>query len=283
MRPNSAMDDLVRTMTDLRPLSMVATQVLSLTEGQQFSAHQLASVIASDQVLTAKTLRLANSAYYGFPRRITTVRDTVVLLGFRAVRSTTLATCLLEAMPASKTIDYQPFWRFSLAVGVTAELLSRAEGTRLDEAFTAGVLHNLGLLALDQAAPRGLADAVARWRGGAPSLEQAELEVLGFTDSAFGGALVESWNFPAPLVDAVRDHLLHPDALPDPSSLTACVVRARMFVRANGLSDGIERPDVTESAEEWAAPPLSTALSRTGGMPGLLERVEAFMDSALTV
>ena len=85
------LNEVVNEVADLRPLGAVATRILEITEDDRFSAHELAQVIATDQALSAKMLRLSNSAYYGFPRTISTVRDAVVLLGFRAVRSATLA------------------------------------------------------------------------------------------------------------------------------------------------------------------------------------------------
>jgi hypothetical protein len=219
--PHPTLDELVAGLGEMRPLGTVASKVIQLTDGERFSAHELALVISTDQVLTAKLLRLANSAYYGFPRRITTIRDAVVLLGFRAVRSATLATCLVDALPSANVVDYQQFWHFSLTVGATAELLARAEGVRQDEAFTAGVLHNIGRLALD------------------------------------------------------------PYALPASGTLTGCVVRARVFARSFGLSDGVERDEPFDQPAEWAMPPLSVALQRGGGIDGLLGRLEAFMDSAV--
>ena len=77
------LEQLVDEIAELCPLPAVATSILSLTEHDRFSAHELASAIMADQALTAKLLRLSNSAYYGFPRTIGTVRDAVVLLGFR--------------------------------------------------------------------------------------------------------------------------------------------------------------------------------------------------------
>ena len=144
----------------MRPLGAIATRVLELTEGDKFSAHELATVIPSDQALSAKMLPLSNSAYYGFPRRISTVRDAVVLLGFRAVRSATLASCVIDALPPGQVLDYERFWHFSVSVGMLAELLGRAERIHQDEAFTAGVLHNVGRLALDQRLPQALQLAV---------------------------------------------------------------------------------------------------------------------------
>jgi HD-like signal output (HDOD) protein len=228
-------------------------------------------------------LRLANSAYYGFPRRITTVRDAVVLLGFRAVRSATVATCLVDALPGCNHLDYYAFWNFSLAVGASAEMLARTEGHHQDEAFTAGVLHNIGRLALDQFAPDALAEAIERARLRNERLVDAERAVLGFTDAKLGGALATRWNFPAPLVAAVRDHELDGDALPEPGTLTAYVVRARLLVRSLGIPDGLESAAPADRPEEWSTPPLSVAFDRAGGIDGLVSRVEAFMDSAVAV
>lgn len=75
------LDLLIAEVAELRPLPAVAVRALEIAEGEHFSAHELAQAISADQALTAKLLRLSNSAYYGFPRRITTVRDAVVLLG----------------------------------------------------------------------------------------------------------------------------------------------------------------------------------------------------------
>jgi hypothetical protein len=132
-------EELVEEITELRPLGGVASAVLRLTEGDRFSAHELGTVISSDQALTAKMLRLSNSAYYGFPRRIATVRDAIVLLGFRAVRSSVLASCVIDSVGTTENIDYRQFWRNSVAVGMFGEMLSRAEQASLEEAFTAGV------------------------------------------------------------------------------------------------------------------------------------------------
>ena len=98
-------------------------------------------------------------------------------------------------------------------------------------------------------------------------LHEAEREILGFTDAELGGALALHWNFPESLAQAVRDHAQPLDTLPDTSSLTACVLRARTFIRAYGLPDGITPAlDPVDAPEEWDRPPLSLALRQPGGM-----------------
>jgi HD-like signal output (HDOD) protein len=281
MHDHPTLDELVQQIAELRPLGAVATRVIALAASERFSAHELATTIASDQALSAKLLRLANSAYYGYPRRVATVRDAVVLLGFRQVRQAALATSLVDALPGSHALDYGAFWQHSLAVGVTAELLARAEGAAQDEAFTAGVLHNIGRLAMDQHLPEAFASALELARAQGLALRDAERIVLGYTDAQLGGALVRAWQFPSSLAEAVERHELRPEALPERRSLTGCVVRARLFVRAQGVPDGLGQSEPGTPDAEWSEPPLSVALGRQGGVEGLLGRVDAFIESAV--
>jgi HD-like signal output (HDOD) protein len=277
----STLDDFVSEVAELRPLPAAAVRVLRIAEGQRFSAHELAQAIGADQVLTAKLLRLANSAYYGFARQITTVRDAVVLLGFRAVRSAALASSVIDALPGSVNLDYEQMWRYSVTVGMLAEVLARAHGRHQDEAFTAGILHNIGRLALDQHRPQALqsARALADERG--IPVSEAERIQLGFTDAELGAGLALHWNFPEELVDAVRLQNLDVEALPDPDSLPAFVVRARLFARSRGISDGLEPTEPGRASGEWLMQPISGSLNRAGGMEGIEERVRAFVDAAI--
>lgn len=277
------LDDLILQIRELRPLSPTTAQVMKLSENDHFSAHELATIISSDQALTAKILRLSNSAYYGFPRRITTVRDAVVLLGFRAVRGATLATCVISSAPGSSHIEYRDFWHFSVSVGMFAELLARSENLHMDEAFTAGVLHNIGLLALDQHAPEALGAAVVHAHEHGLAIQDAELDLLGYTDAELGAALTAHWNFPESLVEAAANYYQDADSMSDQNSVAAYVSRARSFAQSHGLSDGLMSYEPSEQAEAWATPPLSVQLDRAGGVDGLLDRVQAFLEAAVTV
>ena len=275
----SALDEALAEVADLRPLPQVAQRILALDEGT-FSAHELAAIISTDQALTAKLLRLANSAYYGFARRITTARDAVVLLGYRSVRGAALTSCLMQTAQSPGNLDYDGFWQFSIATGILSEVLARTEGAHQDEAFTAGVLHQIGLLALDQGRPEQLGRALALREQSGMAMHEAERQVLGFTSAELGGALALHWNFPESLAGAVRDHAQSLDTLPDTKSLTASVLRARMFVRAYGLPDGVTRAsDPVDPPEEWERPPLSVALKQSGGMTKVMEQVEALVGS----
>jgi HD-like signal output (HDOD) protein len=275
-----ALDALVDKIGELNPLPDVAVHILGIAGEDRSSAPELAQAISRDQALTARVLRLANSAYYGFPRRITTVRDAVVLLGFRTIRATALASSVMAAMRGDSEIDRANFWCFSIAVGQLAEILARGRREHLDEAFTAGVLHNIGRLALAQQLP-GALGAVRRMAAAEMiTVAQAEQAVLGYTDAELGGRLAMHWNFPQELSEAIARHQLDANALPDPRSLAAFVSRARLFARSAGMVDGVDRPLVALPDAEWASPPLAELLTNAGGIGGVRDRASAFVDTA---
>jgi len=280
-RVEAPLEALIDEVAELRTPSMVASRVLQLTKDQRFSSHELARVISTDQALSAKLLRLANSPYYGFARHIATVRDAVVLLGFRAVRSAAVASCVIDALPGrTTTLDAGRFWHFSVTVGSLAELLGRAEGHDAEEAFTAGVLHNVGRLVLDQYRPEQLAEAVKLAREREMPVGAAIRGVLGFTDAEIGAALAERWNFPQQLVEAIAQHDRALEEL-KPDSLTALVVQAREFALARSLSDGIDPVPAEPDREDWLLSRLGLLSSKDGGMEGIAGRATEFLGGIL--
>ncbi len=278
------LDELVREIAELRPLRQSAVRVLALTEGERFSAQELAGAISADAVLSAKMLRLSNSAYYGFPRKITTIREAIVLLGFRAVRSAVLAAGMIEVMPGSNALDYDRFWQYSVTVGMLAEIQARAIGRHLDVAFTAGVIHNIGRIALDQHRSTAFREVLDAAGEDGVTIIDAERRVLGFTEADLGGALALHWSFPEELVEAVACHAVEPEQLPDQQSLAACVVRARLFAHALGVTDGVasERPE-SDDDSRWIDPSVSVVLKEGGGVDGVMERVDSFMEHTVGV
>jgi HD-like signal output (HDOD) protein len=276
-----ALAALTEEIGDLRPLGATARMVMRITSEDRFSAHELANAISADQALTAKMLRLSNSAYYGFARRITTMRDAVVLLGFREVRATTMASCVIEAMPMSRHINYETFWHYSVSIGMLAEVLARAERLKTDEAFTAGVVHNIGRLALDQARPAAFGEALAYSSSRKVSLHEAERAVFGFTDAELGASLATYWGFPPELTDAVEHHWVDAARQKDPRGLAAFVSRARVFARAHGSTDGVEpAQEKCEPPAEWSQAPIASSLKVAGGVEGVKQRAGAFMEFA---
>lgn len=257
-------------------LSPAALRLLAVGEFERFSGHELSQVIASDSTLTAHVLHLANSEFYGFPRRIATARDAVVFLGFRAVRSAALACCIAEALPVppSDVLDRRVAWRFSVTVGLLAEVRARAEGEYTDMAFIAGVLQGIGRLALAEQRPQQFRESVETARREGISVAEAQQRLMGYTDANLGRAIVNSWGFPESLVDAagaVGD-------IPPARGSLACIVReARAYALARGETDGADtRRDAPEPL--WESLRVSASLEQAGGWRGILNRADLFLD-----
>lgn len=283
----SPVETLAAEIAELRPLPESALRIAQLTTDDRFSAHELAALIAQDPAITARLLRLANSAYYGSPRRVGTVRDAVVLVGLRAVRAVVLVACVMDttlAGGAHPGIDARASWRFAVSVGVLAELLAREAhaNAEAEAAFTAGVLHNIGLIALDQSRPDHLRTALAMVRSGRHSLLEAERAIFGFTDADLGGALAARWDFPPELAAAIRDHAQPLDELPEPRSLTAHVLRARLTARAYGLPDGLGLRETGAEPPGGVSATVAGAIGRIGGAAGILRRADAFVEATVS-
>lgn len=280
-RPRLVLDEVLAEAIDLRPLPEVARRLLAIAEEDDFSLQDLAIVVGADQALTAKILRIANSPFHRHSRQIGTIRDAVILLGFRTVRSAALAACMMQATPPdTNVLDYPEFWRYSVSVGLLAELLAEDEHTR-DMAFTAGVMHNLGRLALDQFAPREFARALEAARELGMPLGAAQRELIGFTECELGAALAAHWNYPAELVAAIAAGDLDETALAEAGPLDRLVTQARLTATSVHLGDGLPgTPGLIPAPlpADGAVEPNMPGIARVGGVEELRARVDAFLD-----
>ena len=232
---------ITQSIIGLPTLPTVITQLMTLIDSPKTSGRQVAQVISTDQALTAKILKLANSSFYGFPREISTVQHAVVILGFETVKSLGLSVSVLQRFsgPSDKTqFDCQGFWEHSIACGVSARLLAGKLRYRLPgEAFAAGILHDVGKLILSQYFPAEFAQVIERMRTDDIYIGKAEELVLGLTHSEVGSWLAEKWNLPGKLVDAIAYHHT-PGRLTRNAELPALIHLADFLCRRDGIGDG---------------------------------------------
>ena len=234
---------IVSRTTELAPLKVVATKVIAMADDEASTAMDLAYVISSDQALTAKLLRLSNSAYYGYSRRISNVREAVILLGLRTVRSVAISTSLMDALrtPAVEGFDEGLFWGHSVSVGLCSEVIAR--GTRVarpEDAFTAGVLHDIGKLAMLLTETERF-DEMVGWIAddGATAVDAERQAFDGVTHDVVGERLAHEWRFPIALVEAIGEH--HPPARLDATrTLGDVVAAANLACNRAGLAAGFD-------------------------------------------
>ncbi len=206
----------VRARIDaLPPLPKALAQALTMLHDDRTSTAACAETIARDQALTARTLRLANSAFYGVPGRVGTVRDALHILGRRALGSLLTSSALAAQLPVHRCagFDFGAFWTHALGSAIAAQSLAVGSGLDADLAFTAGLLHDVGRLAMAAYFPEALEAALAQARDRDCSDLEMERTVVGIDHAQVGGLIAARWHFPDDVVAAIRDHHAPPDPL----------------------------------------------------------------------
>lgn len=201
--------DLLEEIKSVEPLPQVATRILQLSAVEDAVPHDLVDVIQTDAAITAKVLKLCNSALYGFKREIASLPEAGNLLGVSTLVNLVMTSCTGRYFRNYGFADAQAtlrLWEQSIATAfATSALAGRQGGADCNRAYTIGLLENLGHLvllrfvcdkreALDEALATG-ADRLA-----------AEECVFGLHHAEIGSRLAERWNFPPQLVDAIRHH-----------------------------------------------------------------------------
>lgn len=206
-------EDVRRRLAKLRALNavpMVVERVLKITGDEASSARDLEQIIESDPQVTAVVLQRANSAYHGAIRKIGKVIDAVARIGFREVRSIVLGLSVMDMFPRDqKTLEFDriEFWKSCLATAVIArELADAAKTCDADEAFIAGLLHDLGRIILDEYFTDEFTRALVHADHHGISLLEAERRVFGIDHQEVARDVLERWQFPPHLVAVVGCH-----------------------------------------------------------------------------
>lgn len=201
--------DKVQSIIQLPALPAVAQEVVELVDNPQTSASQLGKVIESDQGLTSKVLKIANSAFYGFPRQISTIDFAIIVLGFDALKEIVISISLVSALQKKNdaSFDAKGFWDHAIFSAVIARRLARDLGYRVSgEVFVGALLHDMGITVLHQHFQEEYREMCEKVRQSEVTFLEAEQEVLGVTHAEIGGWLAERWNFPSQLVEAIAKH-----------------------------------------------------------------------------
>ena len=237
------LDALVRQVRDLPALPDTVVRVMHLTDDPKSGISDVAKALVSDQALAARVLKLANSAFYGSSRRIATVSDAVVILGMRTTRNLVMATGCQE-MLAQEVAGYAlppgALLRHSLACASAAQALAKRTQYRgTEEAFVAGLLHDLGKVVMNTYLRDQFIQVLIRAASGEMTYAEAERAVFSFDHAEAGAYLLERWNLPASLVTAVRYHHTPLEA-PTDSPLPCLVHVADAICMTLGIGLGLD-------------------------------------------
>jgi putative nucleotidyltransferase with HDIG domain len=225
----------IEELKNLPTLPGVIQKISLMVESQNTSAEEVGKIISKDQILSAKVLRLINSAFYGFPGRISSITHGLVLLGFSVVKGLVLSTSIFDIMISKGMAD---LWKHSVgcatAAGIIARKLNQPEP---EEVSTAALLHDFGKVVLKLELPEEAAAAERLVQEKNISIYEAEDEVFEFTHAAVGSWLCEKWNLPKTLSDPITYHH-QPSLSRFAPRQTAMVHLSDILIKAKGFGFG---------------------------------------------
>ena len=234
--------EIISKMNSFPSMSGIAAKVLKLLDDPRSSAGQVEQLLKQDPSLTANLLKLTNSAYFGIPSKIGSVRHAIAMMGWKKVTKLVMAACV-NAITDREIPGYGlppgMLWEHSVAVSVAAEgLMRELKVAESDEIFTAALLHDLGKLILGGFVEKELDEIEMAAAKGIP-FQMAEQEVLGTDHAEIGALMLESWSFPSQLVNAVRWHH-DPDSAPETSPMIDIVHVSNVLCLMIGVGVGVE-------------------------------------------
>jgi len=212
-------------------------RILELSRDINSRPKDLVMVIEKDPVMTMKLLRILNSAYYSFPKQITSVNQSVVFLGLNTIKNMALSFAAMGVLPQTNAADFdiQRYLMHSLTTASIARTLCQKFGADIDptDCYIAGLLHDFGKVVFAQFMPTEFKEALTLSAEEEISLHDAEKLVIGADHSLVGAMLVEKWQFPVSLTDTIRHH--H-DQLSPANTLQCCLFVADQISKELYLS-----------------------------------------------
>ena len=186
----------------------VVMQLLEYLKQEEVDADIVARMIARDQVLAAKSLRLANSSFYGLPRRVSTIHEAVVVLGQRTVGTMVTAMAITSRFQSLQVAGYDQrlFWLHNVGTAMCARVLAQRARINPESAFTVGLVHDIGKLVLATRFPEHFSSVIDYQRRQDCRMIEAERHVLGFDHTQIGAALAKEWKFAPEIGKAVAGH-----------------------------------------------------------------------------
>jgi HD-like signal output (HDOD) protein len=226
----------LREAKSLPTLPAIISKLTKMAEDPDVTSEQMGKVISKDHILAIKLLKLVNSAFYGFPQKISSLSSALILLGFNVIKSLIISSSIFELME-SQDVE---LWEHSLGCAVVCNVLAkRLDVDDPEEVSTAGLVHDIGKVAIKME----LADEYARIQKAALaeeiSIYDAEKKILDLDHAEIGGWLSKSWNLPAKLVEPISCH--HNPAKAKNEKLAAAIVHfSDILIRGLGYGHGTD-------------------------------------------
>ena len=244
---------------NLPPVPHVAAKLMELVGKEDTSVRDLQKVISADPALTARILKMANSVFYSFDQKVSTLSHALVILGFRAVQSMGIAASSRSLFVKKGTqfgLKEKLLWEHSIGVGMGCRQVARLVGYQQEEtAFIVGLLHDIGKAILNQVVPKKYSMIVETVYNDGRTTAEVEREALGFDHTHIGALIAQKWNFSWDMVESIAYHH-SPEAQTSGSPLSAILAVSNEICKRMGI--GLEKVnDGIPISQTWGAKALN--------------------------
>lgn len=237
----------LREIKNLPTLPGIVAKLSKMAENPDTTAAQMGQVIGKDHILAAKLLKLVNSAFYGFPQRISSLSSAIILLGFNVIKSLIISASIFEIMEDQDV----ELWQHSLGCAVVCNVLAKRLGVSdPEEVSTAGLIHDIGKVAIKMELPQQYAEMNTIVKERQVPRRVAEMEVLEIDHAEVGSWLAKNWNLPNKLVEPVAFHH-DPTKAKEAKLATAIVHFGDIMIRGLGCGHGEDVWVPTLNPQAW--------------------------------
>jgi len=208
------LEKLIDRTSEIKQLPLVARKIMQVIEDPRSTAGDLENVIKSDQALTIKILKIANSSFYGLLRKVNTLQRAILVVGFKAIKDIAVSTAILNMYRSSDPYSIK-LWEQAIGTGIASRLVSlEFENTDTEEAFIGGLLNGIGKVLFIRTYPNEM-KTIRKAMEKDPSLDELDLErdAFGFCHTHAGGQLARNWNLSPTLEAVIRYHHNLPEVL----------------------------------------------------------------------
>lgn len=199
---------LVGAVDDLPTIPIVATKVLQLLDNPDVSVEEIADLMLTDQVMTARVMKLINSPVFKPTQEITSLKRALVYLGLRHVRELALTTSVINAFDGTTgALELSAFWEHSFGVGMVSKIIAQKIGYQdFEKAYISGIIHDLGEVFLSNFLREPFSEVLEHIKTHPVKIVDAEAELLGTTHCEIGLCMARKWNFPEAYCDVIAHH-----------------------------------------------------------------------------
>ena len=198
-------NEVLSRLHELRAIPIVVQELMAALGASDVDIDDLARKISRDQALFATVLRVANSSFYGFSRKISSMHEAVLVMGLAGVRSLVLSAGLVHALGRDRRGAHRvEYWQRSFRVASYAKVIAGRLKQSPEAGFAAGLLHNIGQIIAEICLPERYAEVLAKVEADGSDLIATEEEMLGFHHGTLGAEVARRWNFPSEIEHAIR-------------------------------------------------------------------------------